>query len=44
MDWEVTRKLFYYGAVCILLALILANTLPWFIWQFGPIARIDIDL
>ena len=38
------RKIAYYAVVCILAVLIVANTASWFVWQYAPLTRIDIDL
>ena len=37
------RRLLYYAAVCIVVALILSDTINWFIWQYAPVTKIDID-
>lgn len=39
----VTKRIVYYGVVCLLSAYILADIAPWLVWQFGPLASIDID-
>lgn len=37
------KRFLYYAAVCILVALIVSDTISWFVWQYTPLTRIDVD-
>ena len=38
------RRFVYYAMVCILITIILSDTLSWFIWQYSAPDQINMDL